>query len=84
MPCAPEGEGGVIVRHATDHVLRGIDAVRERPETEETPGEEKFEPNDVKVEVAEHAQLERSVDFPGRLGFGDGDGVDKVKHYFHA
>lgn len=27
MPAAPEGEGGIVVRHAPDHVLRGVDAV---------------------------------------------------------
>lgn len=55
VPGAPEGEAGVVVGDAADHVLWGIDAVDEGPEAEEAPGDEKLEPDDVQVEEAEHA-----------------------------
>ena len=42
VPTAPEGEGGVVVGHAADHVLRGIDAVDEGPEAEEAPREQQL------------------------------------------
>ena len=45
VPAAPEGEGGVIVRHAANDVLRRVDAVNEGPPAEETPGEEELQPD---------------------------------------
>ena len=27
VPAAPEGEGGIVVRHAAHHILRGINTV---------------------------------------------------------
>ena len=80
MPAAPEGEGGIVVRHAADHVFGRVDAVDEGPPAEEAPGEEEFEPDMVQVEVAEHGELGGGVGVPLRGGFGDGDDVDEVDH----
>ena len=78
VPAAPEGERGIIIGHATHHVFRRIDAVDEGPKAEEAPREQQLQPDDVQIEVADHAELEGRVDFPCGLGFGDGDGVDEV------
>lgn len=61
MPATPESEGGVVVAHAADHVLWRIDAIEQRPEAKEAPGDEELEPDDVEVEVAEHTELGRGV-----------------------
>ena len=37
VPSTPEGEGRVVVRHATNHVLRRVDAIHEGPQPEESP-----------------------------------------------
>lgn len=84
VPRAPEGERGVVVRRAADHVLGRIDAVDERPESEEAPRDEQFEPDVVQVEVAQHAELERRVCGPVRGGLGDGHDVDVVQNKLHA
>jgi len=39
VPGAPEGEGGVVVGYAAGHVFGRVDAVYQRPETEEAPGD---------------------------------------------
>jgi hypothetical protein len=78
VPSSPEGEGGVVVRHAADHVFGGVYAVDEGPQTEETPREEEFEPDVVEVKVAEHRELERGVYGPGWVTLGDCDCVDVV------
>ena len=85
VPGTPEGEGGVVVGHAADHVLGRVDGVEEGPEAEETPWDEEFEPDDVEVEVGEHGELEGGVvggPWAGVVGgggcFGDGDGVGGV------
>lgn len=84
VPRAPEGECAVVVAHAPEHVFWGIDAVEKTPETEETPGDEEFEPDVVQAEVAEHAELHGCVLRPVWGGFGDCDCVDVVLHYFHS
>lgn len=84
VPATPECEGGVVVRHAANHVFRGVDAVEERPEAEEAPGEEKLEPDVVEAEVANHAEFEGGIEVPCGLGFGDGDDVGEVEHDFHG
>ena len=43
VPRAPEAERRVVVRHAAHHVLRRVDAVRERPEAEEAPRDEELQ-----------------------------------------
>lgn len=42
MPRPPEPKRRIIIRHTTDHVLRWVDPVQERPEAEETPGKEEL------------------------------------------
>jgi hypothetical protein len=84
VPAPPEREGRVVVAHAPDHVLRGVDAVEQGPEPEEAEGDEELEPDDVQVEVAEHAELEGRVRVPVGGGGADGDRVDVVEHEFHA
>jgi len=79
VPAAPERERGVVVADAADHVLWRVDAVEERPQAEEAPGEQQFEPDDVQVEVAQHAELEGRVGAPDGVGFADGDGVEVVE-----
>ena len=64
VPAAPEGKGRVVVRHAADHVLWWVDAVHKGPETEEAPGDEELEPDDVEVEEGQHAELEGGEDGP--------------------
>lgn len=44
VPGAPEGDGGGVVGDAADHVLRRVDAVHERPEAEQPPWEQQFQP----------------------------------------
>lgn len=55
MPAAPEGLRRIVVAHAADHVFRRVDAVEQSPEAEESPRKQKFEPDVVEIEVAEHA-----------------------------
>lgn len=78
VPGAPESEGGVVVGYAAGHVLGRVDAVYQRPETEEAPGDEQFQPDDVQVEVSHHAELGGSVERPVRGGFGDSHDIDEV------
>ena len=61
MPAAPEGEDRVVVRRAADHVFGRVDAVEQRPEAEEAPGEEELEPDVVETEITDHAELEGGV-----------------------
>lgn len=84
VPASPEGEGGVIVGHAADHVLGRVDAVDECPETEEAPWDQQFQPDDVEVEEGQHAQLAGAVHGPIRGCFGDCHGVDVVQDELHA
>lgn len=84
VPAAPEGDDGVIVAHAADDVFGRVDAVEEGPEAEEAEGDEQLQPDDVQVEVAEHAELEGRVAVPVGGGGADGDGVDVVEEAFHA
>lgn len=84
MPAAPESLRRIVVAHAADHVFRGVDAVEQSPEAEESPRKQKLEPDMVEVEVAEHAELKGGVCVPGWGGFGDGDGIDEVDHNFHG
>jgi hypothetical protein len=42
VPGAPEPEDGIVVGHATDHVLGGHDPVEEGPEAEQPPREEEL------------------------------------------
>lgn len=79
VPAAPEGEGGVVVAHAADHVLGRVGAVEQGPQPEEAPRQQQLQPDDVQIEVAEHAELEGRVERPGGLRFGDRDGVDEVQ-----
>ena len=78
VPGAPEGEGGVVVGYAAGHVFRRVDTVYQRAETEEAPGDEQFQPDDMQVEVGHHAELGGSILGPVRGSFGDGHNVDVV------
>lgn len=84
VPSPPEREGGVIIAHAADDVFGGVDAVEEGPEAEEAEWNQELEPDDMEVEVTEHAELEGGVGVPGGGGGADGDGVDVVEEDFHA
>ena len=64
MPISPESKGGIVVAHASDHILWRVDAVEERPKSKETPRDEEFEPDDVEVKVTEHAELEGCICIP--------------------
>lgn len=37
VPAAPKGQSGIVVTHATDHVLWWINTVEQAPESEEAP-----------------------------------------------
>ena len=84
MPGSPERQSGVVVGDAAGHVLWRVDTIDQGPETEETPGDEKFEPDDVQIEVGHHAELGRGVEAPVGRGLGDGYDVDVVQDEFHA
>lgn len=84
MPASPKCDGGRVVRDAADHVFWCIDAVDKRPEAEETPWDEEFEPENVQIEVAEEGELDWGVVGPVGVGFGDCDAVVEVQDYFHA
>lgn len=84
VPAAPEGECGVVVRHAADDVLGRIDTVDQGPEAEEAPWDKEFEPDDVQVEEGKHAELEGRVGAPVWGGLGDRDHVGVVEEKFHA
>ena len=84
VPAAPEGEDGVVVRHAADYVFRWIDAIDQGPPAKEAPGEEKFQPDVVKVEIADHGDLKGRVHGPLRGRFRNGDDVDEVDRDFHG
>lgn len=64
MPATPKADGGDYIRHAANDILGRVDLVDEGPETEESPGDEEFEPDEVEVEVANHGELEGSVAGP--------------------
>ena len=42
MPAPPEAEGGVVVRHAPDHIFRRVDAIEESPQPEEAPRQQQL------------------------------------------
>lgn len=85
MPSAPKFDGRGGITHASHHIFRWIDAVDKSPQSEESPWDEQFEPDDVKIEVAQHGELHRREQFPVRLRIEDGDGVQIVLDYhFHA
>ena len=42
VPCAPEAERRVFVRHVAYHVLGRVHSVHECPQAEETPGEQQL------------------------------------------
>ena len=84
VPAAPERERAVVVGHATHHILGRVDPVREGPQSEESPWQEQLQPDDVQVEVPEHAQLEGCVEGPVRVRLRDGNGVDVVEGHFHS
>lgn len=84
MPGTPKGGGRIVVAHASDHVLRRIDAVKKTPKTEETPGNEQLQPDMMKVKVSKHAQLHRTILAPVGVRVADCDGVKEVLHHFHC
>lgn len=83
MPAAPEGQSRVVVGHAADHILRRVYTINKGPEAEEAPGKEELQPDNMEVEIADHAQLQRGVYLPGRLGLGDSNDIDEMEHYLH-
>lgn len=84
MPAAPEVRDAVVVRHAADHVLGGVDAVEQRPEAEEAPRQQELQPDVLEVEEAEHGELARRVGRPGRPRVEDGHHVEVVDEEFHG
>ena len=84
MPAAPELHDAVVVAHAAHHVFRRVDAVQQRPEAEEAPWNEQFEPDVLEVEEPEHTELRGRVLCPVGLGVEDGDHVRVVDHNFHG
>lgn len=84
VPCLPERLCGEVVGDAADHVLGRVDAVEQGPETEEAPGEEQFEPDEVKVEEGKEGQLSSRVVGPDRGGVGDGANIVVVEDDFHG
>jgi hypothetical protein len=42
VPASPEPKRGVIVCHASYHILRWVDSVHERPQPEESPRYQKL------------------------------------------
>lgn len=84
MPRAPEELGAVVVAHAAHHVFGGVDAVDQGPETEETPGEEELEPDDVEVDEGEEAQLGWCVRPPDGVGLADGAHVVEMQDALHG
>ena len=84
VPATPEGQGGVVVGHAADHVFRWVNPVYKGPKTEESPGNEEFQPDYVQVEVGKHTQLPRGKDGPVWVSLGDCYCIDIVEHKLHA
>lgn len=84
MPAPPECKCRVVVAHTANHVFGRIDPIEEGPETKEAPGKQKLEPDDVQIEVAKHAELERTVCRPVRFGMANGNGIEVVQAKFHG
>ena len=84
VPGAPEADGGEAVGDAADHVLGRVDAIKEGPEAEESPGKQQLQPHDVEVEERHDRELLGTVVRPDGIGFGDGDAVVEVQDEFHA
>jgi hypothetical protein len=97
VPGSPEGEGGVIVGHAAEHVLGSLDTICHRPKTEETPwneqlygvsvvrrkwGGEDLEPDDLEVKITYHAELEGRGPLP-RTSFRNCDDIRIMENNFH-
>lgn len=76
MPTAPEGKRGIIIGHTPHHVLWRVDRIAQSPKAEEAPRKEELEPDDVQIEVSEHAELERGESSPVRLGAAYRDSVE--------
>ncbi|KAJ8112196.1 hypothetical protein OPT61_g5387 [Boeremia exigua] len=57
VPAAPKLHHRVVIAHAAHHVLGRVDAVQQRPEAEEAPGDQQLEPDVLEVEEAQHAEL---------------------------
>lgn len=84
MPPTPKIHDGVVVRHASDHVLGRVNAIHQRPETEKAPWDEKLEPNVLQVEETQHTKLGWCVLGPIGSGMEDGDHVHVMNHDFHG
>ena len=80
VPPAPESESAVIIGHASCHVFGRVDTIDQGPESEEAPWEKKLEPDDMQVEVAEHAQLHWRVQVPVWLCIEYGYSIDVVQY----
>lgn len=78
MPASPEGECRIIIGYAAGHVLWWVDAVHQCPETEEPPGDQELEPDNMQIEICHHAELGRGVQRPIWGGLRDGHDVDIV------
>lgn len=83
MPRAPEPERRVIIRHAPDHVLGGLDSVGHGPQAEEAPDDHELEPDQDQVKEANHADLQDRVVVPS-LGLADRHHVHVVARELHG
>lgn len=84
VPSAPEGKSRVIVTHAANHILRRIDAICKRPQSEKAPGNQQLQPDNMEVKVAEHTELHGRIHFPSWLCLTDGDCVEEVEAELHG
>jgi hypothetical protein len=64
MPTSPESQSRIIVDHASDHVLWRLNTVQHRPQSEEPPNNQEFEPDQDQVEETNHTDLKNRIIIP--------------------
>lgn len=83
VPTAPESQSRVIVDNTSDHVLRCFNVVQQRPESEETPNDHQFEPDQDQIEKRDHTDLKNWIVVPC-LPLADSNHVHIVHDELHS
>lgn len=78
MPGAPKELRAVVIAHASNHVLRRVNAIHQRPKAEHAPGKKKLQPDDVKVEEGQETELGSGIVAPNGGCFANRADIVKV------
>lgn len=78
MPGAPKELRAVVIAHASDHVLWRVNSVYQGPQAEHAPGKKQLQPDDVKVEEGQEAELGSGIVAPNGGCFANRANIVKV------